>query len=175
MLFGCRQANVEFDPDLSEDLQFELRGQKIYGRYFRQGYAPGQGTAAGHFEDGAVAAVENREGAGKALLIGSFPGAGYYKHHGKATKDVFAGFLEWAGISQRVRVSNPAVQARLHQGAKTVLWATNATAQEQAVTVTVDATFSVAKDLWSGRTISAAGRTLSFSLGGKNAAVIQLS
>ena len=118
--------------------------------------------------------MESREGAGKALLIGSFPGEGYYKHHGKATKDVFAGFLEWAGISQRVRVNNPAVQARLHEGAKTVLWATNATSQEQAVTITVDANFSVAKDLWSGRAISTAGRILSFSLDAKNAAVIQL-
>lgn len=174
MLFGCRQANVEFDPDLSEDLQFELRGQKIYGRYFRQDYAPGQGKVVGHFEDGAAAAVENREGAGKALLIGTFPGAGYYKHHGKATKDLFAGFLEWAGVGQRVKASNPAVQARLHDGAKSFLWATNATSQEQAVTLTVDADFSTAKDLWSDRTIAVNAKTLSFSLNGKDAAVIQL-
>lgn len=173
-LFGCRQANVEFDPDLSEDLQFELRGHKIYGRYFRQDYTPGQGTAAGHFAEGAIAAVENRAGSGKTLLIGSFPGAGYYKHHGKETKDLFAGFLDWAGIGQRVKVSNPAVQARLHEGGQTFLWATNATSGEQTVTVTVDAAFSVAKDIWSDRKISVDGRNLSFALPGKDAAVIAL-
>jgi beta-galactosidase len=175
MLFGCRQIDVEFDPDLSDDLELELHGQKIYGRYFRQAYVPSQGTAAGHFEDGAVAAVENREGAGKSLLIGSFPGAGYYKHHGKATKDLFAGFLGWAGIGQRVRVSNPAVQARLHEGEKTFLWVTNATLQEQTLTITVDAVFTRARDLWSGRAVSVDGSSLTFSLPGKDAAVLELS
>jgi beta-galactosidase len=174
-LFGCHQANVEFDPDLSEDLQFELRGQKIHGRYFRQDYTLAQGTAAGHFDNGAVAAVENRAGSGKTLLIGSFPGAGYYKHHGKAAKDLFAGFLEWAGVRQRVRASNPDVQARLHQGAKTVLWATNATSREQAVTLGMDLRFSAATDLWSGRMISVSGQDLSFTLPAKDAAVIELS
>jgi beta-galactosidase len=174
-LFGCRQANVEFDPDLSEDLQFEVRGRKINGRFFRQDYALTQGTAVGHFDNGAVAAVENRTGEGKVLLIGSFPGAGYYKHHGKATKELFSDFLAWAGMRQQVKVSNQAVQARLHRGAKTFLWATNATEQEQAVTVTLDAAFSQAKDLWFDRPISVAGQALSFSLPAKDAAVIALS
>src|ERR1700744_3866908 len=130
-MFGCRQTAVEFDPDLSEDLQFELHGRQIFGRYFRQEYETAGGTAAGHFAGGAVAAVENRADAGKTLLIGTFPGAGYYRHKTEPAKAQFAQLLEWAGVSQRVKVSNPAVQARLHHGEKTILWATNATSQNQ--------------------------------------------
>ena len=37
-LFGAREKFVEFDPDLSEQLTLEVKGSKIYGRYFRQDY-----------------------------------------------------------------------------------------------------------------------------------------
>jgi beta-galactosidase len=173
-LFGCRQTAVEFDPDLSEDLQFELYGHQIFGRYFRQEYETAGGMAVGHFAGGAVAAMENRAGAGKTLLIGTFPGAGYYRHKGEAAKAQFAQLLEWAGITQRVKVSNPAVQSRLHRGQKTILWATNATSQDQMVTMTLDAAFTGASDLWAGRTVTVEGRTLSVTVPAKDAAVLNL-
>jgi beta-galactosidase len=173
-LFGCRQANVEFDPDISDDLQLEVSGKRIYGRYFRQDYLAQGGSAVGKFDGGAIAAVENRAGSGKTFLIGSFPGAGYYKHHGAATKELFAGFLGWAGLRQRVTVDNHAVQARLHEGGRAFLWATNATSQPQTLTVTVETVFSRAKDWWADRPIAVKGRSLSFTLPAKDAAVIEL-
>lgn len=173
-LFGCRQTAVEFDPDLSEDLQFELHGRQIFGRYFRQEYETAGGTAVGRFAGGAVAAVENRADAGKTLLIGTFPGAGYYRHKTEAAKAQFAQLLEWASVSQRVKVSNPAVQARLHHGEKTILWATNATSQGQTVTMTVDAAFTGASDVWAGRAVTAEGRSLSMTVPAKDAVVLKL-
>src|SRR5262249_5530761 len=131
-LFGCRQSEVEFAPDLSENLQFQVLGRQVYGRYFRQEYAVTDGTAIGQFAKGAVAAVEQRHGKGRAVLMGSFPAAGYYLHHGAETKALFASLLERAAIAQRVRSDNPQVQVRLHEGANIRhLWATNATARDQ--------------------------------------------
>jgi beta-galactosidase len=121
-----------------------------------------------------VAAVENRAGAGKTLLIGTFPGAGYYRHKAEPARAQFAQLLAWAGITQRVKVSNPAVQARLHRGDKTILWVTNATSQNQTVTITVDATFAGARDLWADRPVIVEGRALSLTLPAKDAAVLDL-
>ncbi|MBA2588158.1 MAG: beta-galactosidase [Alphaproteobacteria bacterium] len=173
-LFGCRQAAVEFNPDLSEDMELEVRGRKIHGRYFRQDYTPTTGTAAGHYTDGGIAAVESRIGKGKTLLIGTFPGAGYYRHHDAAAKELFSGFLDLAGIPQRVKVNNPMVQARLHEGLRSYLWATNASNQPQTVTVTLDRRVAAVKDVWAGLAISTQGSTLSFTLPAKDAAVIEI-
>src|ERR1700748_2241187 len=57
-VFGARQTYVEFDPDISNDLAFEVKGMKIYGRYFRQDYELKGGEAAGHYADGKVAAIQ---------------------------------------------------------------------------------------------------------------------
>ena len=97
-VFGAREKYVEFDPDLSEQLMFEMNGKKICGRYFRQDYELHGGKEAGQYSNGNIAAVENMFGHGRTLLMGSFPGAGYYLHHGAATKELFAGFLAKAGI-----------------------------------------------------------------------------
>ena len=48
-LFGAREKYVEFVPDLSEQLMFEVKGSKIYGRYFRQDYDLQGGNAAGQY------------------------------------------------------------------------------------------------------------------------------
>ena len=37
-VFGARESYVEFTPDISNDLMLEVKGSKIYGRYFRQDY-----------------------------------------------------------------------------------------------------------------------------------------
>lgn len=173
-LFGCHQANVEFDPDISDNMLLEVRGHKLHGRYFRQDYSLAGGTAAGRFEDGAVAAVENTAGKGKTLLMGTFPGAGYYKHHDAGATELFAGLLGWAGLKQQVAVSNRQVQARLHEGGRVFLWMTNATNQELAVTVTLDRSFSRAKEWWMDRGVTVKDRSLSLSLPGRDAAVIEI-
>ena len=173
-VFGCRQANVEFDPDISDNMQLEVRDRKIHGRFFRQDYSLAGGTAIGRFEDGAIAAVENRSGKGKTVLIGTYPGAGYYLHHDVAAKDLYSGFLDWAGVAQTVKTNNAQVQARLHSGNKAYLWITNPTSKEQAVTATLIRDIAQAKDIWGQRPIMTMGKSLSLSLPAKDAAVIEL-
>jgi beta-galactosidase len=175
-LFGARQKYVSFDTALSEQLMFEMQGNKVYGRYFRQDYELNGGKAAGQYSNGNTAAVENTFGQGRTLLMGSFPGAGYYLHHGAATKELFAGFLKTAGVTQQVVIDDLTLQARLHQGAGgTHIWVTNPTREVKKVTVTLAAgEFTSAEDVWGGVAIAQSGRQFSMSVPARDAVVAML-
>jgi beta-galactosidase len=175
-LFGAREKVVEFDPDLSEQLTFEVNGSKIYGRYFRQDYDLAGGKSAGQYANGGIAAVTNSFGQGRTLLMGSFPGAGYYLHHGAETRALFASFLKTAGVEPQVAIDDHAVQARLHGGAGgTHLWVTNPTRTEKQVTVTLAAgEFQSAEDVWGGVRIAQSGRQLTISVPARDAVVAML-
>jgi beta-galactosidase len=176
-LFGAREKYVEFDPDLSEQLLFEVKGSKIYGRYFRQDYDLEGGKAAGQYTNGNIAAVENSFGKGRTLLMGSFPGAGYYLHHGAATRELFASLLKLAGLTPQVTIDDPAVQARLHEGAGgTHIWVTNPTRESKQVTVSVagDELLSAAEDVWGDAHITLAGRQLTMTVPPRDAVVVML-
>src|SRR5260370_38564784 len=97
-VFGAKEHYVEFTPDLLDNLTLEVQGQNIYGRYFLQDYEAKGGQAVGHYANGRIAAVENRYGKGRTLLIGTFPGAGYYLHYSAASKAFFARLLELANV-----------------------------------------------------------------------------
>jgi len=175
-LFGAREKSVEFDPDLSEQLTFEVKGTKIFGRYFRQDYDLQAGTAAGQHSNGNIAAVENTFGQGRTLLMGSFPGAGYYLHHAAATKELFASFLKLANLTPQVAIDDTTVQARLHQGSHgTHLWVTNPSRTPKQVTITFAAgDYQSAEDVWGNAPIANTGRQLSFSVPARDAVVAML-
>ena len=177
-LFGAREKVVEFDPDLSEQMTFEVNGSTVYGRYFRQDYELHGGMAAGQYSNGNMAAVANDYGQGRTLLMGSFPGAGYTLHHGAATKELFAGFLKLAGLAPQVRIDEATVQARLHRepgGGGGVLWVTNPTRTEKKVTVTLAAgDFQTAEDVWGGVAIGVQGRELTMTVAARDAVVARL-
>ena len=118
--------------------------------------------------------MENRTGKGKTVLIGTYPGAAYYMHHDVAAKDLYSGFLDWAGVVQNVKTNNAQVQARLHGGNKAYLWITNPTSREQSVTATLARDIAQAKDIWAQRPIVTSGKSLTLSLPAKDAAVIEL-
>jgi beta-galactosidase len=175
-LFGAREKFVEFDPDLSEQMTLEVKGSKIFGRYFRQDYDLLGGKAAGQYSNGNIAAVENSFAKGRTLLIGTFPSAGYYLHHGAATKELFASFLKMAGLTQQVAIDDTSVQARLHQGPGGVhIWATNPARTPKQVTITLaDGDFSSAEDVWGGTAIAQSGRKLTVSVAARDAVVAVL-
>jgi beta-galactosidase len=175
-LFGAREKYVEFDPDLSEQMTLEVKGSKIYGRYFRQDYDLNGGKAAGQYSNGNVAAVDNSFGQGRTLLIGTFPGAGYYLHHGATTKELFASVLKMAGLTQQVAIDDAMVQARLHQGAGgTHLWVTNPTRMPKQVAITLaSGDFRSAEDVWSGAAVTQTGRTYTMNVPARDAVVAML-
>jgi len=177
-VFGAREDYVEFTPDLLENLTLEVKGHKLYGRYFLQEYAPQGGQAVGHYSNTHVAAVEHRFGKGKTLLIGTFPGAGYYLHHSPEAKAFFAELLGWAGIEPRVRTNNSSVQARLHSGAGgNYLWVVNPSLTGASVTVSLGgsaAQFNKAEDVWGGARVTIKGREVSLTVPPRDAAVVAL-
>jgi beta-galactosidase len=178
-VFGARESYVEFTPDLLENLTLRVRGARIDGALFRQEYASAGGTVVGRYENGKPAAIENQVGKGKTLLIGTFPGAGYYRHHSPEARAFYAGLLEWAQREQQVRTDDPDVKVRLHTGAGgTYLWAVNPTRTERTVTVTLApkfGTFSGAQDLWQERAQAVKGRTIVVRVGDRDAAIMQLN
>jgi beta-galactosidase len=177
-VFGARESYVEFLPDISDELSLQVKGAKIYGRYFRQEYDLQGGTAAGQYASGKIAAVEHKFGNGRTLLIGSFPGAGYYLHHSPSTRDLFASLLESAGVSPTIRVNDASVQVRLHQGAGgTYLWVTNPTRDSRSVRIQLAPTagsFTSAEDIWGKQPAVLAGQQVTVSVPERDAAVIAL-
>lgn len=177
-LFGARESNVEFTPDILENLKVEVRGKPVGGRFFVQEYEPSGGRAVGHFQNGKVAAVEHTFGKGRVLLIGTFPAASYFVRPSAETKAFFASLLEWAGGKQLARVSDSEIQARIHKGADgTYLWVLNSTRRDRPVTISLHDSvgkFSSGSDVWEKKPIKVNARTVEVSVGARNAAVIRL-
>jgi beta-galactosidase len=156
----------------------EVKDNNIYGRYFFQQYETKGGKAVGHYPNGSIAAVENNVGSGRTLLMGSFPGSGYYLHHGKETRALFASFLKMAGTTPRLTVDDNEVQARVHQGAGgTYLWVTNPTTMARPVTVSLNpglGRFSSGEDKWGDGNIKVAGQQIAVNVAARDAVVIAL-
>ena len=175
-LFGARESYVQFTPDLLTKLTLTVRDKQIGGQYFLQEYKLAGGQAADQYANGHIAAVENTSGAGKTLLIGTFPGGAYFRSHAPATREFFAGLLAWAGVQQQVQSSDPEVKARLHRGAGgAYLWVVNPTRTPRTVKISLPSTFQRAVDLWqesSRPTVT--GNTVAVTVEDRNAAVIRL-
>src|SRR6202050_4950566 len=148
-LFGARETYVQFTPDLLTKLTLTVKGKEIAGQYFLQEYKTAGGQAVGQYANGHIAAVESTFGKGRTLLIGSFPGGGYFRSHAPSTREFFAGLLAWAGVQQQVQSSDPEVKARIHQGTGgTYVWVVNPTRTEKNVKIALPSTFHRAVELW---------------------------
>ena len=174
-MFGAKESYVEFTPDILDNLTMKVRGSQIYGRYFLQAYSPAGGAVAGNYEDGRVAAIEHEFGKGKALLIGSFPGGGYYLHHSASGKAFFAGLLAWAKAEPRLHTDAPGAQARLHTGAGgSYLYVVNPDRAARKVAVMLGSAFESGEDVWGGRKVTVKGRSVEVEVGDRDVAVIHL-
>jgi beta-galactosidase len=175
-LFGARERYVEFTPDLLDNLALTVQGKNISGRYFLQEYQPTGGQAAGTYRNGHIAAVENHSGRGRTLLIGTFPGAGYYLHHSADAKAFFAGLLKLADVTPRLHTDNAAVQARLHSGSGgNYLWVVNPSRQPQKVTVSAAGLpIQSAEAIWGASPAEISGQNVTVTVPPRDAAVIAL-
>jgi beta-galactosidase len=134
-LFGAKESYVEFTPDLLNDLSFTVAGSRIWGGEYLQCYEPTTGQAVGWYDDGRIAAVDNKFGKGKTRLIGTMVGYGYAIHGGaganykapdRASTSFFDETLKYAGKSTRIKVSDSRITVRLHEGkGGTWLWIAN--------------------------------------------------
>jgi beta-galactosidase len=177
-LFGARERYVEFTPDLLEKLLLTVNGHRINGRYFLQEYEPAGGRTVGHYLNGHAAAIENQRGRGRTLLVGTFPGAGYYLHHSDESKAFFAELLKLANVQPQIQTDNPTIQSRLHAGqGGNYLWVTNPARSAATTTVSIGdggPRFQSATEIWANRQLSVSGQRITVTLPARDGGVIAL-
>jgi beta-galactosidase len=135
-LFGARQIDVEYMPDIGDRIRFTFGDGLAQGGGLLQSYEITAGAARGYFDDGRLALVENRFGAGRTLLIGTNPSIGYFATNGSANKAFFAALIGWAGIERHAALSNAALFARVHKGENgSFIWLINPTRENQSTEI----------------------------------------
>ena len=188
VLFGAREAHVEFTPDLLDGLAVEIGDYTLPGGGFLQVYEPTTGTvsgfyageAAGRYADGRVAVVDNQFGSGWTRLIGTFAGYGQLHHPGRS----FQALAEWAGIAPHATVTTDGdsdqrmVVARVHTGRRSAyLWIVNHSQEPANVTVELSehyAQFGTVRSRWEGGTASLDGRKVTVWVDGRDGAILEL-
>ena len=172
-VFGATEQDVDFTPDLLENLTLRVDGHTIGGRYFKQVYRPTTGKAIGQYANGSVAAVQNRFGKGTAILIGTFPGASYFK---KPTEEARALFQSLLPEKQHVTVSDCQVTARLHQGSGgSFLWVVNPTRDPKSVSIHVNkGAWKSGTDMWGGNNAQVNGDSIRVTVPERDGVVLRL-
>jgi len=136
VMFGARQVDVEYMPDIAGRIRFKFDDCDVLGGGLLQGYETTEGSARASFDDGRLAVVGNSFGRGRTLLIGTNPSVGYFATDGEANKGFFGVLIQWTGIQRHVALSNAALFARIHKGENgSFLWLVNPTRAEQATEV----------------------------------------
>jgi beta-galactosidase len=176
-IFGAREEYVEFTRDLLVNLTFQMGGKKVAGGINLQAYRLTGGAAAGHYSDGRIAAVDHTAGKGRTRLIGTHPGAGYFKTHSPATREFFSGLLDWAGKTPQIRRTGSAV-VRLHDGpGGTYLWIVNNKTQAEELDVTLSSQWSGVRSiqmLWGERPVELREGRIHATVGPLDAIVAKL-
>ena len=70
-VFGVRENDVEFMPDIAGRYNLQFDGRRATCGGFLQTYTLASGTPMGYTGDGRLAVVEHSFGQGRTLLIGS--------------------------------------------------------------------------------------------------------
>lgn len=147
-VFGAREVEVEFMPDIAHRYAFSWNGATITAGGFLQAYEPTTGTLLGSFTDGRKAVVENRFGKGRTLLVGTHPGAAYFAAPTPENRAFFQSVLDWLGTPRHVETGNASVHARLHLGPDGgALWLLNQTREPQKVSVSLGAPHAALKTI----------------------------
>lgn len=153
-VFGVREDEVEFMPDLGDKISFTLGGKSVRGGGFLQSYTLQGATELGRFADGRLAVAEHKHGSGRTLLVGTNPGIAYFQKNEDANLSYFRQVLDWTGKKQRVSISDNRLQARLHEAdGRKVLWILNPLRESVTVDVQVDGSAaSFGKAYWGDAT-----------------------
>ena len=177
-LFGAREVDVEFTPDLLTDLRWNLNGTRAWGGLFMQAYEPTTGTPVGWYDDGRIAAVDHTYGRGRTRLMGTMPSAGHGAHPENGCADLFADVLAYGAKRRHVHCSDPRIKARLHAGAGgTYLWVANPARRPLPVRLELSEAwgpFASARTLW-GAEAQIEGRIVTLAAGARDVTVLALA
>lgn len=175
---GVSEELVEFMPDL-DDIEFDWKGNRVRGAYFRQGYKLQGATQQARYAQGEIAAVERNVGKGAIRLIGTFPSGGYMLHPDKAGQAFFADAQTWASAERLACVQTQGhVTVRLSQGeaGDTYLWMINHDACDQPARVALRRDFAPrqARPLWNGALATVKDGLIDAVIPGKDAVILQI-
>ncbi len=110
------------------------------------------------------------------MLIGTNPSVGYYTASGDNNRRFFADVFAWSGKDRHVRLSNPALFARIHEGADgSFLWLVNTTRERQATALSFGRGFANAQAgdrVWPPE--AAAGGGTTFEVGPRDVLILTL-
>jgi beta-galactosidase len=124
-VMGCRETAVQTGRPT---IQWSATGDKIPGRWYEETLEPlgDQARVVGRFANGEAAAVESKFGKGKTLMLGSYVSAAYESGPSRETERLYAGLLDWAGVSAPVTVEGGRIEARwLESGGKRIWFVFN--------------------------------------------------
>lgn len=130
-VFGVREEEVEFMPDIADRYKFAFEGLNLTCGGFLQSYVPTTGRGRGSFEDGRLAIVENTFKKGRTLLIGSHPSVSHFRNSTSDSRAYFQKLLDWAKMIPQIECSNQCVQVRIQKDDDRYLWLINPTNSEQ--------------------------------------------
>lgn len=177
-LFGLKQDEVEFMPDISDNIIFELDGKEAKGGLFLQSYIPTTGKIRGKYTDGRTAVVEHTFGKGKAILVGTFPSEGYNRSKDKNTKDFFRDIFAWSGSDQLCLVNGLHIRVRLQDGENgKFIWILNPHHEAAMAEINVSQQFgniAVDKVLWGNFNNPINNNKFSIEVPAKDVVVLQL-
>jgi beta-galactosidase len=138
VVFGAREFDVEFMPDIGDRIRFDFDGAAVGGGGFLQSYTVTSGKPRGKFSDGRLAIVENTHGKGRTLLVGTHPGIAYFKTSSAENLSYFRQVFAWTKRDRNIALDNTAVIARLHRGLSGgALYMLNPTRSEQKAKLTL--------------------------------------
>ncbi|MBI1776839.1 MAG: beta-galactosidase [Proteobacteria bacterium] len=168
-VLGAREDEVEFMPDIGDRIRFSFDGKPVDGGGFLQSYRVTDGIQRGAYDDGRIAIVEHRFGAGRTLLVGTNPSVGYYRKSNPDNRRFFRDLFRWSGQEQHTRLSNSALFSRIHEGRQgRYLWVINPTRETQSTEVSLGSGFASSRPgrrMWpidgehgSGTTLEVRGR-----------------
>lgn len=176
-VFGCVQSSVHLGPDRNREMDIVTGCGQIPGGVYCQSYQVTEGTAEGRYEDGRTAIVSHAYGKGRAVLVGSMPGYGYYHRPDERGRRWFASLLEYAGKKPlAVCPYNLDVTVRFwEQGTESYVWIFNFADQEQCVTVNLRDEIAEPLLLRGLELAEAKSDRITVRIGPKDAAVLRIN
>ena len=175
-VFGALQSEVESEGDLP----LYWKGTAIPTILHQEKFTVKSGEACGFYPDGSVGIVENRFGKGRTLIIGTYPGLTYYTNRSAETAFFIRSVLDFAGMSQHIKVSDSGVKARfLNNGGQNYVYVLNTEGQDkESVHVALSSklgNFTIGEDMVKkGETYTLKKGILSLSLKREDGTVLRL-
>ena len=178
-LFGARQANVEFMPDIDSPYHLNEDGISFIGGGYKQEYSLDGGTAIGWYKDGSVAVVHNSYKKGQTILVGSHPSIHCQEHSGGVNISFFEEIFRLTRLEQHIRLSNDSVQARIQEkGNNRYVWIINPTRDPQQSSVKISSSFGEIQSLtpfWNEVYPQVSDNSFDLEIPGRDAVIFELT